>query len=653
MTAKETTASERKCRPCRARPVSWRYAVLAACVSIALPAGAADPSIQVSVNRNEVFLGESVLLEIRLGGESDPAAPDLSGIRNATVQPLGSRGEQRTFTTWVNGQLKVERFKGRVFQYELMPAAAGEFRAGPIVATVDNRTLRDVGPTIRVHGVEEQDLVKVTIEASRTAVLVDESFTIALVVSLRTLPGQWSTYDPLDPRAPPKLDIPYLDNQSVPGLNGPDPRSVLQGRLVRGNSPGFAINNYTMERDLFSMPFFGGGDPFREAAKFHLDRKPATRDGKPCMEYRLSLTYRPRKEASHTFGPVIFKGDVFASVTREGRPLSRTIYAIGPAVVVRVIPPPEEGRPPSFVGVVGSNLAVRASLDAQTCSVGDPLTLTLALTGQANLENAFPPDLSILPELTRPFRVYMDTAKTETRDGARLFTYMVRPSVAGTIELPAIPVSYYDVASRSYCTVRSDPIPVRVNESPVLASTSILIEGRTNEPALVTSRSLPVAPPDTTAAGWTAAASWFPAWTPMIVAGSLALFLAALAVRPIGRAARLLGQQACRAAALRRALSELRAAASHAPGSADRAAAALQSFCRDRFGLAEAGTLTPSELADALTAAGVTPGLAGQFRSHLEALARIRFGANATDRDVGDLLRDMEQDLRELDRSAR
>ena len=65
--------------------------------------------------------------------------------------------------------------------------------------------------------------------------------------------------------------------------------------------------------------------------------------------------------------------------------------------------------------------------------------------------------------MTDRFRVY--EATEETREGARLFTYSLRPLQPGKIVFPAIPISYFDVDQEQYVTLQTQPIPLTVKQA--------------------------------------------------------------------------------------------------------------------------------------------------------------------------------------------
>ena len=291
---------------------------------------------------------------------------------------------------------------------------------------------------------------------------MDEPFDITLTLTLKRLKAPYADIDPLDPGDPPSLEVPFLDQAPIDGLETPKVLDLLQQHLVRGrDAPGFTINSYAAPQDMFDIDSFFG----QRKAKFLFDKQPIEKGGQPCFEYTAKLTFVPRQEGSYTFGPAEFKGKLLVDADAEGRAIGKTIFAVGPASTVRVIPPPEEGRPSSYVGALGTNLQVDASLDTQTCNVGDPLKLTISLSGNVRMENIFPPHLGLQPELGKSFRINEDTVETITKDGRKEYLYTIRPTRVGTYEFPSVDVSYYDTRDRRYRIVKTQPIPIRANET--------------------------------------------------------------------------------------------------------------------------------------------------------------------------------------------
>ncbi len=619
---------------------------------------AATPAMDASVNRDRIYEGESVLLEVRVTNPKGAAEPDLSAIQDSRIRSLGSRDISQYRILWVNGQMQREGFSGRVFSYEVTPLRTGNVRIGPVRLETDGILISIPGPTVNVVGVDEESEVRVRLAASREAVLVDEPFEITLTVTMPRLPEPYQDAEPLLWDKPPHLSVPHLD-QTPAELEGPDVASLLRSRLTRGREPGFAINQYRVERGLDFDAFFNLRDPFEpEPARFKLDRREVEENGKPCFEYRLAARYRPLKEGACTFGPVLFKGPLVVDVDARGGPVTKEFFAIGRAVTVRIVPPPEKGRPESYIGAIGSNLLVEARLDTQTCNVGDPLRLTLTIGGDVQLQNILPPRLNVQSNLVARFEVYENPQSART-DRGREYTFTLRPREAGFYELPPIAVSYYDVLRREYQTVHTKPLPVKVRPSEELTITQVVSQTESHQApparAAAADRFTP-APIRFDAKGASSQRLWPPAaW------GALA----AAPLYPIGIAAALWWRKRQpqrerrrrRKTALRRATRSLRQAAAlentHATEAHRRALSAIRQYLADIFN--ESGeALTPAEVAPRLTARGVPAALASRLATNMSIHMHAAFRPDSEPPDSSaDAMAETLACLKEVERIVR
>lgn len=444
------------------------FAVFFACAAIR----AQDIKLDVSVNRSQIYLGESVTLQVKVSGvDPSPAEPDVSGLKNCRTALLGSQSDSRyNIIVFVNGQFTRSGHTGRTFTYEVTPIAQGEFVAGPVKLTVHGKTYAASGPRIQVSGIELQERVLVKVAASRESVLVDEPFDVTLSVAIKKLPPPHASIDPMNPSDPPALIVPYLTSQVMEGLEYVeygDTKRLLQTRLLQNQKQaGFIVNDYTIQSDFDFEDFFNLNEIMRsKPAKFMFDRRIVTTNGIEYMEYSLRIRYLPKEERIYTFGPVTFKGAPIESIDVRSNISGRPVFAVGAAATVRVVPPPEAGRPVSFIGAIGTNVFAEAALDTQNCKVGDALKLTLSVKGNIRLDNIYPPPISAQSNLVASFKVYDDTLQVVKKDDRREFVWTIRPMKAGSIELPSIEVSYYDAGERMYKTIMTKPLPVRAEKT--------------------------------------------------------------------------------------------------------------------------------------------------------------------------------------------
>ncbi|MCK5850400.1 MAG: BatD family protein [Kiritimatiellae bacterium] len=422
--------------------------------------------LDVKANRKEIFTKEPLLLTIIVSGIKKTPQPDLSKIKNCEIEFLGDHEENKQYIERINGRIKQRSFYGHVFTFRITPLKTGKFIAGPIYLKLRNRTLSDHGPTIEVTGVEEQDIAILSLSSSRESVLVGEPFEITLSINLRCLKGSYSNTDPIPPSKPHSLDIPYLNGSPISGLTEKEHSETLRKFAIpsRGK-PGFTINEYTYAPNPLAGVFSFRGADRKKKVRFSFPRKKTTLNGEKYFQYTMRTKYTPQKEGNYIFGPVGFKGKGITSVNSSGHPATKNIMTIGPACTVRVIPPPQKGRPDSYAGAIGANMTVTSEIDAQTCKVGDPLRLTLTVSGDISMDNIYPPHLGNIHDLKQNFKVYDDTVHTASKPNSTIYTYTIRPTTVGTMEIPPIPISFFDTTRRSYQTVTSEPIPIRANQA--------------------------------------------------------------------------------------------------------------------------------------------------------------------------------------------
>src|SRR4051794_26535382 len=140
-------------------------------------------------------------------------------------------------------------------------------------------------------------------------------------------------------------------------------------------------------------------------------------------------------------------------------------------LVVR--PLPTQGRPAKFNGAVGTGLQLERRIIPSTARAGEGVAVELALKGEGNSALWPPPDIS-WPGSVRAYadRVDEQVSTVEGRlGGSKTFRYLVVPDSAGSITIPAVSYSYYDLGERGYRSASVGPasLPVAVSQE---ASTS-------------------------------------------------------------------------------------------------------------------------------------------------------------------------------------
>ena len=132
------------------------------------------------------------------------------------------------------------------------------------------------------------------------------------------------------------------------------------------------------------------------------------------------------------------------------------------STIIVALDPPLQGRPADYAGAVG-DLTIAARLDTARARVGDPLVLTVRVTGTGNVK-LFPRPALDIPWATLvdgQERVNVDTMARRIR-GTKEFEWLLTPRVAGELDLPPIRYPYFNPERQRYEIASSSPRSVRV-----------------------------------------------------------------------------------------------------------------------------------------------------------------------------------------------
>ena len=182
---------------------------------------------------------------------------------------------------------------------------------------------------------------------------------------------------------------------------------------------------------------------------------PVVRSGRRCFE---TLSYR------RALFPLFPGETVIPPATLSySLPLSTSFFSREESFELRTdsvrfvaIDPPTQGRPPDYAGAVGSFQAT-TRLDEPTGRMGDPVVLTLRLSGTGNVKLLPRPTITI-PWATVALgdeRVVVDTTSPRVR-GAKEFDWLLTPRRSGRLTVPSFRYPYFDPARNAYGTALAD-----------------------------------------------------------------------------------------------------------------------------------------------------------------------------------------------------
>ena len=131
---------------------------------------------------------------------------------------------------------------------------------------------------------------------------------------------------------------------------------------------------------------------------------------------------------------------------------------------VRQLPPND---PSAFTGAVG-RYDIAGSVDVATVPVGEPVVLTVTVSGEGNAELLPAP---AWPEIPGWRSFDNDTTFTASVSdgkmvGSKTFKRMLVPDISGVYDLPPVEYAYFDPESEEYVTVATQPFRVEAVAAP-------------------------------------------------------------------------------------------------------------------------------------------------------------------------------------------
>ncbi len=134
-----------------------------------------------------------------------------------------------------------------------------------------------------------------------------------------------------------------------------------------------------------------------------------------------------------------------------------------PSVKIKVKPRPQP-VPPSFIGGVG-DFTVESKVSATEMKANEALTYTITIAGKGNFEMMQSPAL----QLSSEFDMYDPQVSLDIHsnglNGKRVMEYVLVPRYAGTFNIPAIDITYFNTTKGAYETAQTTPYTIEVSQA--------------------------------------------------------------------------------------------------------------------------------------------------------------------------------------------
>src|SRR5438128_376913 len=396
-----------------------------------------SPSVTAVLSNWEVAVGETVELQIKVTGPGDARPPEEISIDGLEIHATGTsrQFEIHNFTT--NSSV--------TYNYTVLPLQAGRFTIPPQTVRAGGKLLKTPELILNVadsagrssgarpsRGAQSQpvsarDLLFAELIVPKKVAYVGE------IVPVQIRMG-------FDPRIRPRLIEP-------PEITG---QGFTAQKLQQSAQTSETINGRPYDVVTYKTAIAAA-----RAGKFEVG--PVKAKAQVIVPRRRSA---PRSRSPFGFDLDDPFSDPFFSnpFAQMGERREVEIKSEPVALEIKPLPP---NAPPSFSGAIG-NFVMTKDAQPKSVQVGDPITVTSAISGRGNFDRVNAP----VVEDERGWHKYPPSSKFKQDDevgisGTKTFETVLSPNEKKQT-LPVLALSYFDPAKEQYMTLRSEPIAITV-----------------------------------------------------------------------------------------------------------------------------------------------------------------------------------------------
>ncbi len=542
--------------------------------------------VNVDVDSVDITTNDVLTVTVTVVEHSVSHLPEFPNIDGLTLV-----GSSRSFTrTYENGSFTT-RAK---FIYRFQPTRAGRIEIDPVTVRLDS-------------GVYTSSPITITV-------------TRAPIPPMPMAPRARDTL----PRLPDLLGQNYFAEAEV------DDETPYIGEQITHTFKFYSTDS--LSRPTYRAPDFAG---FWNAGERPETTDSATNSGRRYLVTEIDTILFPAVAGDTEIEPglMIVPAGMFGSIRAEFR--SDPVK-----LAVRPLPPNE---PATFGGAVG-RYDIAAGVDVKTTEIGDPVKLTVVVSGHGNFSALPEPIWTDAPG----WRAYDGEVSTRASVsdgkllGVKSYERVLIPEVAGVLETPSVEFSYFDPDLEEYVTVAADPISVFVEPGASGAASPLPTEGAADQSAITDIRHIKPAPGRLGARREALVSNplYLTLWgLPLIAVGGLLGWRAAQRRRAAREAAR--GPARAREMALARLSS-----ATSEDSIADVAALALHGYLSAALGRQTSG-LPASEILSLVEDRGAAHETSAMLAQTLGILDEMRFAPPELERDAS-MARDVAEVVRRL-----
>jgi len=417
--------------------------VIAAILLLSAVQAEAQPIRVGAAVQREIYVGEPFQFQIIIEGYEQAGEVDLGPLEDFSLRNMGGRNQSQSRTTIINGQMTQSKTLRYVMAYQLTAQSAGIVLIPTLTVEIEGRKYTTNPININVLKPGVTDKLGLEMGISQADCYVGQPLVLMMTWYVGASLGSFNF------NIPALRDTEHFvieEMQTPPGAGGELIQIELDGEKI------IARQNESVYQGNKCLEITFG--------KILVPIKPGTiQIGGASVICNVEVTSRGRSR-----NPMddLFSGGLFSR--REYERFSSS--AAGMMLEVKALP--NEGRPVNFSGLVG-RYSIATTASPVIVNVGDPITLTIMVGGEL-LRLVDMPDLAAMPEIADNFRIPTSQSVPKVSGNRKIFTQTIRAIHDQVTEIPAIPLSYFDVDQGTYFTTYSDAIPLEVMATKVVTA---------------------------------------------------------------------------------------------------------------------------------------------------------------------------------------
>ena len=400
------------------------------------------PSVTAVLSNSEAVVGETVELQIKVTGPGDARPPDEISVDGLEIHATGTSRQFEIHNFATNSSV--------TYNYTVLPLRAGRYTIPPQTVSAGGKLLRTPELILNVadaagrssgagarpsrgsqsQSVSARDLIFAELIVPKKIAYVGE------VVPVQIRMG-------FDPRIRPRL----IEPPEITGQGFTAQKLQQSGQTTETiNGRPYDVVTYKTAIAAARAGKFEIG-PVKAKTQVIVPRArsaPRSRGRSPFDLFDLDDPFSDP-----------FFSNPFAQV---GERREVEIKSDPVALEVKALP---LNAPPSFSGAIG-NFAMTTDAKPKSVQVGDPITVTTAISGRGNFDRVNAP----VVEDERGWHKYPPSSKFKQDDevgisGTKTFDTVLSPNERKQA-LPVLAFSYFDPGKEQYVILRSEPIAITV-----------------------------------------------------------------------------------------------------------------------------------------------------------------------------------------------